>query len=724
MATDRNTVERSIDRSLDDFGRFLRRRWWAVLIVALILLYILTQWVPLIIGSPPQPGDVLAFVIQIVFVVFLILIQFVALFWFLGRPRIYWVLPGETGYTFADYKGNPEVLEAARRIVTLMRGVRGFKEMGGEISRGLLLVGPPGTGKSYLAQCISTEADVPFAYASAASFRAMFIGMDVLMIKNLYRKARRLAREYGGCIIFMDEFDAIGMSRGGANGQGGMGGMGMGAGGFFGMGGTGGLNELLMQMDPPPINETWWRKALKTIGMRTGRAQREPVLTIGATNIPESLDPALLRPGRFDRKIVVAPPTDMHRSEVIEYYLNKVRHDDIPLHKLVSDMMGYTPVAIKHVINEAVVIAHFDGRDSISYHDIAVARETHEYGIRYPRTLSALEKRRLAYHEAGHAIAQAFLLPRFRVAHATIVKRLGSSGEAFVEAKPLEEIVTQSAEEVFARIQVSLASRAAEELFLNARLNGVGGDLANATQLALQYVAHWGMGDTFFSAAATMAPERMYTDPILREQAEKLLRQAYTEVRALLERRRKALIAVAEALLEREELDSDEIEQLIQEAETPPQEQVAALAEVAASALAQIPAFAPPSLLGAPPNPPPATVDAIPAPAAEPAAHEVSRANGANGANGTNGAHEAREARDVNEEHGANGHAPEAVPEVMPEAVPEAPAANAFIATPSQELHADRIVDRAILRAPRITRPIQEHTDPNLPTAPHDGQER
>ena len=426
--------------------------------------------------------------------------------------------------------------------------------------------------------------------------------------------------------------------------------------------------------------------------MATSSASR--CSTIGATNIPESLDPALLRPGRFDRKIMVAPPTDAHRGEVIEYYLDKVRHDDIALPKLVSDMMGYTPVAIKHVINEAVVIAHFDGRDSISYHDIAVARETHEYGIRYPRSLSRLEKRRLAYHEAGHAIAQAYLLPRFRVAHATIVKRLGSSGEAFVEAKPLEEIVTQSSEEVFARIQVSLASRAAEELFLNARLNGVGGDLANATQLALQYVAHWGMGDTFFSAAATMAPERMYTDPALREQSEKLLRQAYTEVRALLERRRKALIAVAEALLEREELDSDEIEQLIHEAEAPSQEQAAALAGIAASALAQVPSFAPPALLGAPATSPPATVDAIPAIAAA----TPSATNGANGASGT------------------NGHAPEAVTETTP-----APAA--FTASPSQELRADRVVDRALLRGPRLTRPINGPTDPNLPDAAPQGDE-
>lgn len=564
-------LDKSIDRSLDDFGRFLRHKWWLVLLLILLIWWSAVNIVPQL--SVPSPGAILAFVVQAGILIFFILAQFVALFWFLGRPRIYWVLPGETGVGFDDYKGNPEVLEAARRIVILLRGVKSFKEMGGEISRGLLLIGPPGTGKSYLAQCISTEAGVPFAYASAASFRAMFVGMDVLMIKNLYRKARRLAREYGGCIIFMDEFDAIGMSRSSQNGT-----MAMGGGimGFFG--GTGGLNELLMQMDPPPMDNTWWKKLLRTIGLYHGRNQREPVLTIGATNIPEALDPALLRPGRFDRKIIVAPPSDAHRGEVIEYYLNKVRHEDIPLHKLVSDMMGYTPVAIKHVINEAVVIAHFDGRDKITYKDICDARETHEHGIRYPRTLSTLEKRRLAYHEAGHAVAQIKLLPRYRVTHATIAKRLGSTGEAFVAYKPTEEIVTQSAEEVFAEIQTLLASRASEELFLQTRLNGVGGDLHRATQLAIQYVTHWGMGDIFFSAPATAAPERIYTDPALRHEVEMLLRQAYTEVRELLSRHRAAVVAVAEALLEREELDSEEILELIRRAEGPSLDGIAAAA--------------------------------------------------------------------------------------------------------------------------------------------------
>jgi cell division protease FtsH len=548
------------------------RRWWLLLVAIFIVVWLVTQYV-----SPRASLSSLAIILQLGVAVLLGILPFAAIFWFLGRPRLYWVMPGDSGTGFADYKGNPEVLEAARRIVTLLRGVKHFKQMGGEISRGIVLIGPPGTGKSYLAQCISTEANVPFAYTSAASFRAMFIGMDVLMIKNLYRKARRLARQYGGCIIFMDEFDAIGLSRSGMHGNQ----MGM-AGGFGFMGGTGGLNELLRQMDPPPPDNSFGKKLMRVLGFPTLSNQREPVLTIGATNIPDQLDPALLRPGYFDRKIIVAPPSDANRGEVIEYYLSKVAHDDIALNKLVSDMIGYTPVSIKYVINEAVVLAHFAGRDAITYKDICEAREMHEHGLRHPRALAPLEKRRLAYHEAGHAIAQVKLLPRCRATHITIAKRLDSGGEAFVSYKPHEEIVTQSADEVFADIQTLLASRASEELFLQTRLNNVEGDLHRATQLALHYVAHWGMGEGFFSAAATLAPERIYTDPALRREAEELLRRAYTEVRDLLDQHRAAVVAVAEALIEREDLNHDEIIDLIEEAETPP------IITIAQAALARV----------------------------------------------------------------------------------------------------------------------------------------
>jgi len=335
---ERNDLDRSIDLGMDQFGRFLRGAWiWIVLIIGLIWFF--TSGIQI---GGINPSVLLGGLLQAAFAIFYILIQFIALFWFLGRPRLYWVMPGETGVTFNDYKGNPEVLESARRIVALQRGIKDFQKMGGSPVRGLLLSGPPGTGKSYLAQCMSTEAGIPFAYASAASFRAMFIGMDVLMISRLYKKARRLAREYGGCVIFMDEIDAIGASRGG--GKGAMG-MGMGGGMMGGLmgGGTGGLNQLLMEMDPPNIETGWFKKILRVLGLYHGRAQSEPVLTVGATNIPDSLDQALLRPGRFDRQIHVAAPTDRYRPEVIEYYLKKVEHEPgISIQALSARLVEYT----------------------------------------------------------------------------------------------------------------------------------------------------------------------------------------------------------------------------------------------------------------------------------------------------------------------------------------------------------------------------------------------
>ena len=565
--TQRDELDRSIDIGMDQFGRFAKRRWIWLVLLSVVLWYFFFNIVPQL--SAPSPGSVLAYVFQIGFAVMFIIIQFGALFWFLGRPRLYWVMPGETGVSFNDYKGNPEVLEAARRIVLLLRGTDEFKEMGGQAVRGLLLTGDPGTGKSYLAQCMSTEAGVPFAYASAASFQAMFIGMNVLMIKRLYTKARRLAREYGACVVFMDEIDAIGMSRSASAGRGI--GMGMG-GGLFGAGGggMGGLNELLMQMDPPNIETGWFKKILRILGLYHSRVQNQPVLTVGATNIPESLDPALLRPGRFDRKIHVAPPTDKYRGEVIEYYLNKVTHDpNISIPTLVARMVEYTPVAIKHVINEAVIIAHFDVRDSVTYKDLVEAQDVHEFGLRQLAELTPIERRRLAYHEAGHAVACYYLMDRYFPAFVTIHQHGDLEGAAaFAAWRQTETIVTQNKEDVLARIQVSLASRAAEELFLDVSLNGVTGDFASATELATRYVGIYGMDGTLTSYIPFLATGGGVTGvPKLTERVEAILQSQFKAVKRLFQEHREAVMAVAESLIERDELVAEEIKQLIDEAD-------------------------------------------------------------------------------------------------------------------------------------------------------------
>src|SRR5256714_1153047 len=564
--TKQNDLDKSIDTGLDQFGRFVKLRWFWLLIFSVILWYFVASVAPQL--SLPAPGMIFQYAFQIMFYMFAIVIQFVALFWFLGRPRLYWVMPGETGVTFDDYKGNPEVLEAARRIVLLLRGTEEFKEMGGQAVRGLLLTGDPGTGKSYLAQWMSTEAGVPFAYASAASFRAMFIGMDVLMIKRLYNKARRLARDYGGCVVFMDEFDAIGMSRSRSGG----GTMAMGGGMFGAMGGTGGLNELLMQMDPPNIETGWLKKILRTLGLSHSRVQAEPVLTVGATNIPDSLDPALLRPGRFDRRIHVAPPTDKYRGEVIEYYLNKVAHDpNLSIETLSQRLVNYTPVAIKHVINEAVIIAHFDGREQVVYKDLIEAQDVHEFGLRQLSELTPVDRRRLAYHEAGHAVSSYYLMERYFPAYVTIHQRSDVEGAAaFALPRPKESIKTLSREDVLARIQVMLAARATEELFLDLNMTGVTSDLERATQLAAAYVGAYGMDGTLISYAAFANPltgtGTMHV-PDLVERTEGVLQSQFKAVKHLLQEHSEALIAVAEALIERDELIADEIKALIDEAD-------------------------------------------------------------------------------------------------------------------------------------------------------------
>jgi ATP-dependent Zn protease len=563
--TKHDELDKSIDAGLTQFGRFMKRRWLLILLGTLLLVYIIINIVPKL--SFPSPSTLFVLAIQLLFAVLFVGIQLFAWFFFMGRPRLYWVMPGETGVGFKDYKGNPEVLEEARRIVVILRGVKEFQAMGGAPVRGLLLSGPPGTGKSYLAQCISTEAGVPFAYVSAASMRGIFLGMDVLMIKNLYRKARRLAREYGGCVVFMDELDAIATARTSQSP-----GLAFGGGMLGGMNMSGGLNELLMQLDPPNIETGWFKKVLRVLGLYHGRVQAQPVLTIGATNIPDTLDPALLRPGRFDRQIRVLPPTDKYRGEVIEYYLNKVKHDpNISIDALVQRMFEYTPVAIKHIINEAVIIAHFEGRDVVTYKDITAAQDKHEFGLRQLSDLTPIERRRLAYHEAGHTVACYYLLEREFPSYVTLHRHTDEAGaEAFAAWRPKETIKTRHREEILAFIKISLASRASEELFLDVNLSGVTGDFASATRLASAYIGLYGMDGTIFSYAAFANPATGVNPAIIpnfAERVESLLQKQMKEIKRLLEEHSEAVIAVAEALIERDELVADEIKQLIDEAD-------------------------------------------------------------------------------------------------------------------------------------------------------------
>lgn len=494
---------------------------------------------------------IIGIVMQLLFAVMFMIVQFVALFWFLARGRTYWILPGETGATWDDYRGNPEIVENAKRIVTLLKGVKEFKEMGGEAIRGLLLCGPPGTGKSYLAQVIANEAQVPFAYASAPSFQNMFFGVGNLKVMRLYKKTRKLATVYGACIIFIDEIDAIGMSRQ----------TGAGGGGMFGMGGGSGLlNELLLQMDPPNIDSSKISKMLRSLGLRRKKAERPAVLTVAATNLPDVLDPALLRPGRFDRQLWVDTPDYDGRVDVFQYYLRKVKRDSTLTPEAAAlDTVGYSPAQIKHIVNESLVIAHQRGAQEASYEDFRAAMETYEWGLKQPlRSMRDDEKRNVAYHEAGHAVAQYLLKPHDRVWKVTIIRRGGALGLA--ATKPMHERYNRSDSEILAEIQVCLAARAVEEMYLGKKLNGVTSDLQQATELAGAYLGMVGMGDELFSWLATGS--RADALKALRPKINELLKDQMLQVKNLVREHVDFVHAIASELLKQGDLTGEEIEQI------------------------------------------------------------------------------------------------------------------------------------------------------------------
>ncbi|HET7700823.1 MAG TPA: AAA family ATPase [Candidatus Limnocylindria bacterium] len=510
--------------------------------------------------------------VLLLFYAFAMIMQFGVLMWFLSRPRTYTVTPDspQIGLSFENYRGQPDLLDHAKSLVRILKGVERFQKAGGEMPKGMLLAGPPGTGKTFLAGVVAAEAGLPFIYVDASSLTSMWFGMDALIVISLFRKARGLARKYatpgspGVCIMFLDELDSVGMSRGGVQGgqqQGAMGPMGM-------MGGRGfALNTMLNQMDSlgQHVEDRLSRRIGRWLGLIRGPVGQKPIVfVIGATNRPDVLDPALVRPGRLDRRLNIYAPDGDGRRDIIQFYLRQKSHDPaIPVDMMVQDSIGWTPIEIKTIINEALVIAHDAGRDALNYRDWLQARDSRQLGIKQPiQTMSAADRRAIAYHEAGHAVAARYLQQENRLQKASIIRMGDALG--VVQRSSREERYTRHAREIETDIMVSLGSRAVEEVILQTRMSGAGSDLQTATYLAMQYIGQLGMGPTLLAvpASGVMTPP----GPVLRL-ADRLLDELFEETKRLMREKEYAVHAVAGALMQKGELIGQELEEIFDAAD-------------------------------------------------------------------------------------------------------------------------------------------------------------
>jgi cell division protease FtsH len=539
------------------------------LVTFLVLTYT-TRGLVEIAGSLISVLPIAAF--QLVTVMLFIGAQFFMMFYLLSRPRKYTVTPDDEQFSnvsFDSYRGQPDLLEHAKSTVRILQGVKEFEIRGGEMPKGLLLSGGPGTGKTFLASVIASEAKLPFVYLDASSLQGAFVGTSQLMVMKLFRDARGLGRKYarpgqrGACIIFLDELDAIGMSRGGQSG--GIG-LGMGAGGMFAGGGAQGLNALLNQMDSltEHVEDRIRFKILRWFGIIRGPVKNRPLIfVIGATNRPEVLDQALVRPGRLDRIIEVHTPDADGRRDIIGYYLSKKRHDkNIDVELMVTDSMGWSPIMIKTVINEALIVAHDDGREELTYKDWLSAGDERSIGIKQPiRSWHREDRRKTAYHEAAHAVASRYANPEVRISKATIIRRGHALG--FVQQQPKEERTSLHARTIEARIMVSLAGHVIESRYLKALTTGPSSDLQAATMQAMAYVSVWAMGPTKIVMPGGIAAPQ---GPFL-VAGHELLDQLYAETERLLLQKMTAVHYVARALIERDELIGTELEAVFAEAE-------------------------------------------------------------------------------------------------------------------------------------------------------------
>jgi len=448
--------------------------------------------------------------------------------------------------TFKDVAGVEEAKEELQEIIEFLREPQKFQKLGGRIPKGVLLIGPPGTGKTLLARAIAGEASVPFFSISGSDFVEMFVGVGASRVRDLFEQGKKNAP----CIIFIDEIDAVGRHRGAGLG-----------GGHDEREQT--LNQLLVEMD--------------------GFESNEGVILVAATNRPDVLDPALLRPGRFDRRVVVGRPDVQGREAILRVHTKKIPlGDNVDLSVLARGTPGLAGADLANLVNEAALNAARQNRKVVMMTDFETAKDKILMGAeRKSLILSDAEKKNTAYHEAGHALVAAMLPNADPLHKVTIIPRGMALGVTM--QLPIDDKHSYNREYLLAQLAILMAGRIAEEKFMHHMTTGAGNDIERATDMARKMVCEWGMselGPLSFGKkeeqiflGREIAQHRDYSEETairIDEQVKKLVQGGYDTAAKILEERSEALVRIAEALLVREILDGNEVMAIINGEQLPP----------------------------------------------------------------------------------------------------------------------------------------------------------
>ncbi len=457
-----------------------------------------------------------------------------------GKSRARLLSAQQKKATFKDVAGSDEAKEELQEIIEFLKDPQKFQKLGGRIPKGVLLVGPPGTGKTLLARAIAGEANVPFFSISGSDFVEMFVGVGASRVRDLFEQGKKNAP----CIIFIDEIDAVGRHRGAGLG-----------GGHDEREQT--LNALLVEMD--------------------GFESNEGVILIAATNRPDVLDPALLRPGRFDRRVVVARPDVKGREEILRVHTRKVPiSDDVDLSIIARGTPGFSGADLANLVNEAALWAARQNRKFVLMVDFEMAKDKVLMGVeRKSMILSDEEKKNTAYHEAGHALVAAMTPGADPVHKVTIIPRGMALG--LTMQLPEADKHTYTKEYLEGMLAVLMGGRTAEELFLGHITTGAGNDIERATDIARNMVCEWGMSEMGPLAygkkeeaiflGREIAQHRDFSEDTalhIDKEVKRIVNEAYGRAHALLSDHRETLEKVALALLEREVLDAVEVKLLME----------------------------------------------------------------------------------------------------------------------------------------------------------------